>query len=346
MLPTNGLVFILINNPAGNHIRVYNRADDGTLTLADTVDTGGAAGRIDGSGPDPLASQGGLAYDPRHRMLVAVNSGSNTVSHLRLDEGRLCLRQVLDSGGIFPASVTIHDDLVYVLNVLETGTIMGYRIIDEMLHPIEDSTRSLDLTPVIGPTQFLNTPAQVGFTPDGQHLVITTKGNGSFIDVFTIDSAGRPSATFMANPSHVPRPFGFSFDGHGHLVVTDPATSSLSTYTVDPDGTVKQIASEPDGQRLACWIARSGDNFFVANVGTNNLSSYRIDADGNPILLAQTVTDPGPIDLIATPDGQFLYAQAGTFGGDLDIYRISSDGTLTQIATLNGLSGLQGIAVT
>jgi 6-phosphogluconolactonase (cycloisomerase 2 family) len=340
------LVFIQINNAEGNQILVYDRADDGTLTLAETVDTGGVGGRNDGSGPDPLASQGSLLFDIHHRVLIAVNAGSNTVSVFGLDDGHLRLRQVVASGGIFPVSVTVHGDLVYVLNVHEAGAITGYRITEGRLAPIEDSTRSLELTPATGPTQFLNTPAQIGFTPDGYQLVITTKANGSHIDVFAVRPDGRPSDTFKANPSNVPRPFGFTFDHHGHLAVTDPATSSLSTYTILPDGTAKQVGSQVNGQRLACWIARSGENFYVANVGTNTITAYHIDSEGTPTVFGQTITDPGPIDMAATRDGQFLYAQAGTFGGNLDAYRINPDGTLTQIATLNGLSGLEGIAAT
>ena len=197
-------LFVQTNNPAGNQILVYDRAEDGTLTLAETVNTGGAGGSIEEPGGDPLNSQGSLIYDAHHRLLVAVNAGSNTVSTLSVDDGRLCLQQVLPSGGTFPLSVTTHGDLLYVLNALEAGAITGYRISDGQLYPIEDSTRSLKLTPVTGPTQFLNTPAQIGFTPDGQHLVITTKTNGSFIDVFAMKLDGRPSDTFTANPAGTP----------------------------------------------------------------------------------------------------------------------------------------------
>jgi hypothetical protein len=56
-------VFIQTNNPAGNQVLVYDRADDGTLTLAQTVDTNGLGGRNEGAGPDPLSSQGSLIYD-------------------------------------------------------------------------------------------------------------------------------------------------------------------------------------------------------------------------------------------------------------------------------------------
>lgn len=142
------------------------------------------------AGPDPLTSQGSLVYDVCHGLLIAVNAGSDTVSVLGVDEDHLCLRQVLASGGTFPVSVAVHGDLLYVVNAHEAGAITGYRIIDGQVDSIEGSTRSLGLTPVTGPGQFLNTPGQVGFTPDGQQLIITTKGNGSLIDVFTMGTDG------------------------------------------------------------------------------------------------------------------------------------------------------------
>jgi hypothetical protein len=154
---TNRL-FVQTNNPAGNQILVHERAEDGSLTLAETVDTGGVGGRNDGASSDPLASQGSLVYDAHHGVLIAVNAGSNTVSVLGLDDYHLCLRQVLASGGTFPVSVAIHGDLLYVVNAHEAGAITGYQITDGQFCPIQDSTRSLELTPVTGPGQFLNTP--------------------------------------------------------------------------------------------------------------------------------------------------------------------------------------------
>jgi 6-phosphogluconolactonase (cycloisomerase 2 family) len=343
MKMTNRL-FVQTNNPAGNQILVYERAEDGALTLAETVDTGGVGGRNGGAGSDPLTSQGSLVYDAHHGVLIAVNAGSDTVSVLGLDDYHLSPRQVLASGGTFPVSVTVHGDLLYVVNAHEAGAITGYRITDGQFQPIEDSTRSLQLTPVTGPEQFLNTPGQIGFTPDGQQLIITTKSNGSLIDVFTMHTDGRPSDTFVANPAGVPVPFGFTFDDYDHLVVTDAATSTLSTYTVHSDGHVKSIASQPDGGSAMCWVAHTAGNFYVADNGSRTVTGYHIDQAGTPTVFTQVKTRNGPIDLVGTQDG-FLYVEVGTDGG-VDGFRVKPDGTLAQIVTLTGLDGLEGIAVT
>jgi 6-phosphogluconolactonase (cycloisomerase 2 family) len=341
---TGQLVFVQTNNPAGNQVLVYDQAADGTLTLADAVDTGGNGGRNDGGVSDPLSSQGALVYDAAHQLVLAVNAGSNTISVLGRSYDRWCLHQVLPSGGVFPVSITVRDDLVYVLNAHETGTISGYRIIDGKLHPIEGSTRSLKFTPVTGPTQSINTPAQISFTPDGQKLVITTKGLGNLIDVFAVKADGRPSESFVANPALTPVPFGFTFDDCGHLVVTEAATSTLTTYTVNPDCTVTQIASQGDGGQAMCWVTQAAGNFYTSDTASNNVTGYHIDSAGIPTVFTKADTREGPTDLVATRDETFLYVEVGTAGG-IDGFRINSDGTLTLVTRVSGLNGLEGIAV-
>ncbi|MGH3772846.1 MAG: lactonase family protein [Pseudonocardiaceae bacterium] len=336
-------LFIQTNNLAANQILAYDRAEDGTLTLIETIDTGGAGGVLQNAAGDPLNSQGSLVYDAHHRLLIAVNAGSNTVSVLDVDDDHVSLRQVLPSGGTFPASVTVHGDLLYVLNVRGTGAITGYRLTDGKFHPIENSTRSLGVPTNPGPAP--SVLLQIGFTPDGQHLVITTSANNGQIDVFTVGTDGQPSDTFVANPAGGSTPFGFTFDDHDHLVATDATTSTLTTYTIHPDGTTTSIASQPDGQQAMCWVIHTAGNFYVVNNGSNTLTGYHIDSAGTPTVFTQTPTRQGPIDLTGTPDGQFLYAQVGTAGG-VDGFRIKPDGTLTPIVTLTGLNGLQGIATT
>src|ERR1019366_5190732 len=68
------------DNVAGNQIVAYDRMDNGTLTLANTYNTGGLGGVLSGSVVDHLASQGSLTFDRGNSLLYAVNAGSNTVS--------------------------------------------------------------------------------------------------------------------------------------------------------------------------------------------------------------------------------------------------------------------------
>ena len=143
----NHVVFVQTDNTAGNQVVAYDRADNGQLTLANTYSTGGLGGVLSGSVVDHLASQGALAYDPDRALLYAVNAGSNTVSVFSVRGDQLTLNQVVSSGGTFPVSVTVHDNLVYVLNAENGGSVQGYFSLFGRLFPIPGSGRALGLNP-------------------------------------------------------------------------------------------------------------------------------------------------------------------------------------------------------
>jgi hypothetical protein len=50
-------------------------------------------------------------------------------------------------------------------------------------------------------------------------LIVTTKANGTNIDVFDVGHNGRISDAFVANPATTPVPFGIAFDAAGHLAI-------------------------------------------------------------------------------------------------------------------------------
>ena len=75
-----GAVFVQTNELAGNTIASYTRAANSVLTPAGRFATGGKGGAAVGAVSDRLASQGSLVYDGVHRLLFAVNAGSNSLS--------------------------------------------------------------------------------------------------------------------------------------------------------------------------------------------------------------------------------------------------------------------------
>jgi 6-phosphogluconolactonase (cycloisomerase 2 family) len=341
-----GAVFVQTNESTGNTIAAYARAANGVLTPAGRFATGGKGGAAVGAVSDRLASQGSLVFDGAHRLLLAVNAGSNSLSVFSVDGAHLTLRQVISSGGDFPASIAVHGNLVYVLNAGGVGRLSGYQIANGTLTPIADGTRSLGLANS-SPPFFLTSPGQVGFSPDGQQLIVTTKASGSQIDVYGVGVSGRLSPFPVVNASATPVPFAFTFDPHGRLAVGEAGASSLTTYTLHSNGTLTGPQSQPDTQAALCWIAKAGDYYYVANTGSSTLSSYRISPTGQPSLLnaVAATTETGSIDLAPSPDGHFLYAEAGA-AGTLDEFQIDGDGSLTRLATIDdGLPpGLEGIA--
>src|SRR5436305_14142316 len=138
-----------------------------------------------------------------------------------------------------------------------------YRITDGRLVPLPGSTRDLGLANT-DPPVFLTSPGQVGFTPDGHQLVVVEKGSGDRIDVFAVAANGELSAAATANTSATPVPFAFTFaPAHHRLVVSEAGLSALSTYLVNPDGTLSDPHSLGDNQATQGWVTRVRDFYYV-----------------------------------------------------------------------------------
>ena len=336
-------VFVQTDNIAGNQVVAYHRAPDGTLTATGTYATGGLGGILAGSVVDHLASQGSLTYDQRHGLLYAVNAGSNTVSVFSVRGDRLTLIQVLASGGTFPVSIAVHGDVVYVLNAENGASVQGFFVLFDHLIAIPGSNRLLGLDPAATP-QFVNTPGQVAFSPDGSKLIVTTKANGSAVDVFGVGPFGQLSAAPVVNSEPGTVPFAISFDRAGHLVIAEAGTNALATFTLNPDRTITQLAAVPTGQAATCWVAPVGGLFYVSNAGSASVTGYRSGFGGQLTLLGNTTTDPGTVDASASSDGRFLYVQSGA-AGTVGAFHVNADGSLTGVGsvTVPGAAGGEGI---
>ena len=340
------VVFVQTDDPAGNSVVAYDRAQDGTLTPAGTYPTGGNGGILTGSVVDHLASQGSLTYDADHALLFAVNAGSNTVSVFSARDDQLTLEQTVPSYGSFPVSVAVHDDLVYVLNGLNGGSVQGYRIHSGRLAPIDDSNRALGLDPAATP-QFVNTPGQVAFSPDGSQLIVTTKANGSAIDVFRIERHGTPADAPVVNSEPGTVPFAVTFDRGGNLVVSQAGTNALATYDLHRDGTVTLLDQVLTGQAATCWVVGVDGQLYASNAGSGSLSRVQVGNGGDLTFLDNTGTDPGTVDAAVSAHGQFLYVQTGA-NGIVDEYRINDDGSLAAIGSVtvpNAVGGEGIVAV-
>jgi 6-phosphogluconolactonase (cycloisomerase 2 family) len=252
---------------------------------------------------------------------------------------------VLGSGGTFPVSVTVHGDLVYVLNALNGGSVQGYRVLGTALVPLLGSHRALGLDPTATP-QFTTTPGQVAFTPDGSQLVVTTKGNGNDIDVFGVGASGRLSATPAVNSEPGTVPFAISFDQFGHLVIAEAGTNAVSTFQLAGNGTVNLLNRVATGQAATCWVIPVGSFLFASNAGTPSESRIAVSANGQLSLLGNTTTGPGAVDAAtaAGNGGRFLYVQTGGNGG-VDEFSVASSGDLTKIGAVivPGAVGGEGI---
>ncbi|RZS79404.1 6-phosphogluconolactonase (cycloisomerase 2 family) [Motilibacter rhizosphaerae] len=339
--PVPPSVFVLDDAVSGNAVHAYSRQADGTLASVGTYATGGLGGQLAGSVVDHTASQGALAADRAHQELLAVNPGSDTLSVLRVHNHSLSLREVVATGGAFPVSVTSSGDAVYVLNARDGGSISGFRWVGNRLVAVPAWHRELHLP--VPAAEFVSTPGQVAVTPDGTHLVVTTKASTASILVYGLDASGAPAAAPVATQVPGTVPFAVASDAAGHLAVAFAGTSEVRTYAVAADGTLTTLGQVATGQAATCWIAASGDLLVASNAGSGTVSRIQVGAGGGLTALGTTATDPGTVDSAFTPDGSELFVQTGATG-TVDAYAVDGT-TLTPLGStvVPGAVGGEGI---
>jgi len=339
---TSHAVFVQTDDPSGNTVVAYARSASGTLRETGRYATGGLGGVLTGSVVDHLASEGSLGYD--HGLLVAVNAGSDTITTFAVRGNLLVRRSIVSAGGTFPVSVTLHGDRAFVLDARDGGAIQGYRRVGDRLVLVPAWHRSLGLDPNQTP-EFVSTPGQVGFTPDGRRLVVTTKAGSHSVLVYDVGRTGL-SATPVTTQLPGAVPFGFGFDNNGVLALTEAGTNTVATFRIGRDGRLVPLDSAATGQAATCWAVVTGHRVYASNAGSATLSGYRLGRHGDLAGLGTTSTGAGTVDAAASPDGRFLYVQTGTAGA-VDAFRIRHDGGLQRVdsVTVPGAVGGEGIVV-
>jgi 6-phosphogluconolactonase len=323
-------VYTSTNDASGNAVLAFDRAGDGSLAPAGSFPTGGT-----GTGGG-LGNQGALELTQGGRLLYAVNAGSDSVSAFEVRGGGLHLLGTTPSGGDQPVSLTVHHDLLYVLNGAG-GTIAGFTgARDGDLAPLSGSTRSITGTG----------PAEVKFSNGGDVLVVTNKATNT-IDTFAVGSDGRPGPA-QSHASEGDTPFGFDFDKRDHLIVSEafggaPGASTVSSYSVDSSGALNTIsASVPDHEAAACWIevTKNGRFAYTTNTGSGSISSYSVGHDGSLALLEQIAANTGggsgPTDLAQSASGRVLLALLPG-SGSVAAYRVGADGGLSPVDQAGGV---------
>lgn len=330
----SGVLYTTTNDPSGNAVNVYKRANDGSLSLVQAVQTGSPG----------LASQPPFTFsivDSSNSMALAgdvlfvVNDGDNTITSLRTTGNGLKRVDTAASGGILPISLAVSGNLLYVLNE-RSSSIFGYRFSNSgNLYPIANSARQLSQPFPSGPGAPGAAAAQIGFAPGGHQLVVTERGlpgTRGTIDVFAVNQDGTTGPPQPAgNSVNVDaNPFGFSFTNSGQLLVSNVGfvgppvnfpdgnpplaqvgdlnnqfIGSASSYNLSSTGTLTSISSEvASGGRGACWLVLSKDQKYA--FVTNTL------ATGLP---------------------------PGTGVGAVTTYKVGSDGSLTRLGQTNADPG-------
>lgn len=347
-----GAAFAMTNETQDNRIITYKRAANGALTRVGSVSTRGH-----GIGTD-LDTQGGLVLSSDHRFLYAVNAGSDDVTVFSVDGTQLTFLQKAYAGDQ-PNSLTIHEDVLYVLNGSVAGNgIRGFRVAaDGTLKALPGSFRLLS-SPIA-------VPGQVEFSPDGRTLLVTQKTTNvllsprNAIDAFRVNSDGFASATPRRNHSFGLRPFSLAFRDDGKLVVVEsfnaaPFKSAVSSYRLSSKAGLSPISgSVRNGQTDTCWVVITEDGRYVytANFGNGTISSYSFSSTGKVRLIDGKAAFLGalsqPVDLALSADSRYLYLLLRGTGG-VAAFAIEEDGSLESMGIVTGglpvADGASGLA--
>lgn len=304
-----GGVFAMSNAADANEIVAYTRSDDGALSQVGFYPTGGsgsgsfedsANALVLGTMAGEIAPNNLLeSDDTTQQLLFAANAGSNSLSVLRVDAGGLANVMTIDTGGEKPVSVSVNNNLVYVLNSGETNdslfdgdgnviancttgftpTITGFRLApDATLTPIAGAERELSGEAVSG-------CAQLSFTPDGSRLVVTerlaqpaeldqqTNDNERLDDegvivVFEVNADGTLGAKQIVDATGQ-GPFGFTLARNGNLLTTEqfdgpggPGRGAAASYVMNDDNQGPLLRASPsfsNGGTDTCWFVLSDD---------------------------------------------------------------------------------------
>jgi hypothetical protein len=340
----------MTNAIGDNQIVYWQRATTGQLTLVASYHTlgGGSGTQLDAT--DSLGSQGGIVLDAGHNHLFAVNTETLAVnsqdcqqgsisSFSVANDGTLTFIEKVESGGLFPSSLTMRGNELFVLNAGGPGAcgvlpnVTGFRISPfGRLSPngLGSSMQTIDPGPTYGgltgencsghgpfatvafncgrnPPAFPRSPAQVAFVPGMEALIVTVKGTNS-IYFFPLGENGKPKTPAVirqATGPFIPTWFGFGFDGGGHLIVSEPFGAALTIPTAPASA----------------------------------VSSFSISADGvlTPITL-DSANGRGTSCWIAI-SGNYAYA-GNNNTSDISSYIIAADGSLTLLAGTAAATGL------
>jgi 6-phosphogluconolactonase len=336
-----GAVFVGTNSAVENAVVAFRRDVNGRLTPLGTFLTGG---RGIGGTADPLASQYALTLSDDHRLLFAVNAGSNDVSVFTVHDNGLRLVGRTSSGGDRPVSLAASEHVLYVLNAGSND--IGIFRITENGSLASIGTRALSAGAAGG--------AAIRVSRSGRVLAVTERVSNT-IDGFVIGYDGNLSEP-ITTASNAAGPFGFDYTPRGELIVSDAGSAATSGYFQGRRGTITPVggAVSNDGQAAPCWAIVDGAGRFayIANAGSGSISGYAIRPNGSLHLITAggRTGDLGaggsPLDLDLSRDSRFLYALdngTGTVAG----FAVHPDGSLAALPKTPGLAanaGYMGLA--
>ena len=347
-----GTVYTIDNEAPTNHVLQYQSGPNGVLSLVGNYSAQGA-----GTG-SALASQGAVQLTQDGQWLLVVDAGSNQITVFQVNsDGSLAFSDAVGSQGSAPISLTVSNNIVYVLNSVSLN-IAGFTL-----------SNNGQLTFIQGSNQPLSTsassPEEIGFvstTPGqspplggtGSVLVVTEKGT-NLIDTYIVSNSGVASGP-TTTPSNGAGPYGFTTTRQGYLILTEAGTGSLSSYVVSSDGSLRTVSGAiPDfgnaGGATApapCWVtvSQNGQFAYTSNAHVGTISVYGISGTGTLSLVSSVAahTMVPTLDLAVSGNNRHLYALNG---GQITTFQLYPSGSIAQVSNISGVpASSTGLAAT
>ena len=283
----------------------------------------------------------------------------------------MALVNQISSGGAFPDSLTVHGNLVYVLNS-NSLNIQGMTIQFDggVLSAISGGSRPLNPDGTIP-----GAPRDITFDNTGKWLVVTKLANPmtlspvDTIDTFPVNSNGTVGPA-VSSDSSTPVAFSVGFDSGDHDLVTTLGNpfafkaGALESYSIGPTGSLTHMRPASTVGYAPCWdVSRAtGKYAYIVNAdilgpAAPSVSTFKLPGNGHLTFLGHTPrlgAEPLQTDDALSGDGKYMYvvspiddrAFAGVNISHIDVYKIGTNHkpTLIQQTPFKLAQGLTGAA--
>ncbi len=352
------------SQPGANAIIAYRYRPGGDLQPLDVTSypTGGAGG-FDLTNTGALDADGQIVVSANHKLLFAVNQGSDTVAVFHvLARGALAAvaGSPFPSGGMAPAGLAVSGNRLVVVNKAQDGVRDLASVVPNVTSFLVQPDGSLRPSGSVITAPLGSSPTEALISPDGK-VVVVPEEHGPFLSL-TLGPDGKlapaPGSPFSLPDSIFPTGYpsterwalglgalpggGRSSDGVLYGQAVD--TAQLVVYRYDDSGRLSFVRAVADpGAYLPCWslVNAAGTRLYTDNAGNNTMSVFDLSDPLNPRQLqVVTLKNAGnPWDLRMDPTGRYVFVLdprdredlvTPGQGNELHTLVVNPDGTLTE----------------
>ncbi len=368
----NEVVYIQTNDykPGANAILAYRHTGDGKLKPipGSPFKTGGSGNNNTGQELGPADSDQEIVVTADRKFLLAVNSGSNTITVFRMGkDGGLTpvAGSPFPSGGEVPVSIGTSGKYVYVVNKSQDPMKATMSKPNYVTMTMDDAGR-LTMTPGgKSETGMGTSPAQAlvsnnkKFLFGADFLGFMQKPAVGTLRSYTIDDGMLTPVD--GTPQTIPQKGGalglWQHPSENVLYVGFPLAGKVGVYAIDRSTGALTYKTSVMAGPAACWLRTNekGDHLYSLNSGENSISSYNTSNAAEPVSTGKlTLKQAGPkydfMGMPLTTSQDFAFALSGdertmyvvsqhtnkdfSIGNYnyLHLVRVADDGTLTEPA--------------